>query len=147
MKYRPDDGSWYQYQVVTLTLCALMAFWLAGAGAAADEEVAIPGIANGVQRVTMMVDSHFYQPKHLVVRAGVPVEIVLVSETMLTPHNFVLKEPDAGMKINQEIGAGETVKVRFTPTKPGRFTFYCDKRLLFFKTHREKGMEGTLKVE
>jgi len=146
MKDRSDDGSWYRYQTVTLALCALMAFWLAGA-VAADEEVAIPGIANGVQRVTMMVDSHFYKPKHLVVRAGVPVEIVLVSQTILTPHNFVLKEPDAGMKINQEIGAGETVKVRFTPTKPGLFTFYCDERLLFFKSHREKGMEGTLKVE
>jgi len=146
MKVRTADGSWYRYQIVTIALSAVMAFWLAAAGAA-DEEVAIPGIVNGVQRVTMMVDSYFYQPKHLVVRAGVPVEIILVSQTILTPHNFVLKEPDAGMSINQEIGAGETVKVSFTPTKPGLFTFYCDKRLLFFKSHRERGMEGTLKVE
>jgi len=26
------------------------------------------------------------------------------------------------------------------------FAFYCDKRLLFFKSHHEKGMEGRLDV-
>ena len=30
-------------------------------------------------------------------------------------------------------------------TPGGRF--YCDKKLLFFKSHREKGMEGVLKVQ
>jgi len=50
------------------------------------------------------------------------------------------------MVINEDIGAGDTVKVRFTPTKAGVFAFYCDKKLLFFKSHREKGMEGVLKV-
>jgi plastocyanin len=75
------------------------------------------------------------------------VELTLRSETTFTPHNFVHKEPQAGMSVNQEIGAGDTVKVRFTPTKPGTYAFYCDKKLLFFKSHREKGMEGTLTVE
>ena len=51
------------------------------------------------------------------------------------------------MVINEDIGAGATVKVRFTPTKAGVFAFYCDKKLLFFKSHREKGMEGVLKVQ
>jgi plastocyanin len=101
---------------------------------------------DGVQRVTMTVDSHFYKPDHLAVRVGVPVELILISRTTLTPHNFVLKEPNAGIDINQDIGAGETVKIRFTPAKAGVFTFYCDKKLLFFKSHRDKGMEGTLTV-
>ena len=27
-------------------------------------------------------------------------------------------------------------------TKPGTYSFYCDKQLLFFPNHREEGMEG-----
>ena len=105
-----------------------------------------PG-ADGVQRATVLVDSYFYKPKDIVVRVGLPVELTLISQTTITPHNFVLKEPQAGLMVNQEIGAGETVQVRFTPGKAGVYTFYCDKKLLFFKSHREKGMEGILKVQ
>lgn len=111
------------------------------------EEVVVAQDADRVQRATMIMDSYFYKPDHLVVRVGTPVELILVSQTTFTPHNFVLKDPDAGIAINQDIGAGDTVKVRFTPTKTGVFTFYCDKKLLFFKSHREKGMEGVLKVQ
>jgi len=38
---------------------------------AADEVVLVPD-ADGVQRATMTVDSYFYKPDHLVVRAGTP---------------------------------------------------------------------------
>jgi heme/copper-type cytochrome/quinol oxidase subunit 2 len=95
----------------------------------------------------MIVDSYFYKPDHLVVRQGRPVEVTLVSQTVLVPHNFVIKEPVAGMDVNQDVPAGGTVKVRFTPTQAGDYHFYCDKKLLFFKSHREKGMEGTLTVQ
>jgi plastocyanin len=111
-----------------------------------SEQLLTPG-ADGVQRATVLVDSHFYKPKDIAVRVGLPVELTLVSQTTITPHNFVLKEPEAGLMVNQEIGAGETVKVRFTPGKAGVYTFYCDKKLLFFKSHREKGMEGLLTVQ
>jgi heme/copper-type cytochrome/quinol oxidase subunit 2 len=103
--------------------------------------------ADGVQRVTMIVDSHLYKPDRLVVRLGNPVEVTLVSQTVLTPHNFVIKEPVAGIEVNEDVPPGETVKVRFTPTRAGVFPFYCDKKLLFFKSHRDKGMEGSLKVQ
>ena len=92
------------------------------------------------------MDSYSYRPNHLVVRAGQPVELTLTSVTILTPHNFVLKEPAAGLSVEQDVGAGKTATVRFTPTVPGVFTFYCDKKLLFFASHREKGMEGRLEV-
>jgi len=45
-----------------------------------------------------------------------------------------------------DIGAGETKTVRFTPVAPGTYTFYCKSKLLWFKSHREHGMEGTLTV-
>jgi hypothetical protein len=38
------------------------------------------------------------------------------------------------------------VTVKFTPAVAGTFAIYCDKKLLFFKSHREKGQEGTLEV-
>jgi hypothetical protein len=44
------------------------------------------------------------------------------------------------------VPAGKTEIIRFTPTQRGLFTFYCDKKLLFFKSHRDKGMEGLLDV-
>jgi plastocyanin len=117
------------------------------AGLAAEAVEAEVG-KDGVQRATMTMDSYEYIPKRLIVQAGKPVELTLKSVTIMVPHNLVLKEPDAGLDVNQTVGSGDTEKVRFTPTKPGTYTFYCDKKppWPFAKTHREKGMEGTLEV-
>ncbi len=101
---------------------------------------------DGIQRAAITLDSYFFRPNQLVVKAGYPVEFVLTSETIITPHNFVLKEPTAGLQIDESVGAGDSVSVRFTPTQSGIFTFYCDKKLLFFPSHREEGMEGILEV-
>ena len=100
--------------------------------------------ADGIQRLTLTLDSYSYAPNRIAVQMGKPVELVLKSVTVLTPHNFVLKE--GGFSIDQDVSAGETKIVRFIPMKQGQFTFYCDKQLLFFKSHREKGMEGRLDV-
>jgi len=99
-----------------------------------------------MQRVSIRMDSYSYTPNHIIVRVGKPVELILTSVTTLTPHNFVLKEPAAGLTVEQDVRAGKTLTVRFTPAQPGVFTFYCDKKLLFFASHREKGMEGRLEV-
>ena len=45
------------------------------------EEIVVSPDADGVQRATMTVDSHFYKPDHLVVRVGTPIELTLVSQT------------------------------------------------------------------
>ena len=102
--------------------------------------------ADGMQRATVILDSYSYTPQHLIVQAGKPVELLLTSITTITPHNFVLRDEAAGLSIERDVSAGKTVTVQFTPTKPGRFAFYCDKKLLFLPSHREKGMEGTLEV-
>lgn len=108
--------------------------------------VAIPLAADGVQRATVTLDSYSYTPGHLIVQAGKPVELTLTSVTTFTPHNFIIKDPAGGLSVEQDIGAGKTVVVRFTPPGPGTFTIYCDKKLPFFPSHREKGMEGKLEV-
>ncbi len=102
---------------------------------------------DGRQRAAIILDSYAFEPDHVVVRVGIPVELTLTSVTIITPHNFILKEPAAGMTVDQHVGAGDTVTVRFVPTQPGTFAFYCDKKLLFFRSHREKGMEGLLEVQ
>ena len=100
---------------------------------------------DGIQRATIELEDS-YTPGYLVVQVGKPVELTLKSVTVITPHNFILRDPAAGLDVEQEVGAGKTAMVRFTPAQPGTYTFYCDKKLLFFASHREKGMEGRLEV-
>ena len=101
---------------------------------------------DGVQRADITLDSYSFTPAHLIVQAGKSVELTLTSVTTLTPHDFILKEPAAGLSVAQQVGPRETAKVIFTPTKPGIYVFYCDKKLPFFPSHREQGMEGRLEV-
>jgi len=112
----------------------------------ASTSVIVPVDNDGVQRISITVDSYSYTPNHLQVEVGKPVELILNSVTMITPHNFVVKEPAASLMIDGDVPAGKTEIIRFTPTQRGLFTFYCDKKLLFFKSHRDKGMEGLLDV-
>ncbi len=115
---------------------------------AAAEPVAfeVPLDSDGIQRAVVEADSYEFSPRHLVVQAGKPVELTVKSVTVLVPHNFLIDDPKSGLAIREEISAGQTVKITFTPTVPGSFAIYCDKKLLFFKSHREKGMEGVLEV-
>jgi plastocyanin len=123
-------------------------FFLAAAGSGESAEpMEVKPSGDGVQRAEIVMDSYSYKPDHLIVVAGKPVEFTLKSITIIVPHNFVIKAPEMGVEINQEVPAGKTVKVQFTPTKEGKTEIYCDKKLLFFKSHKEKGMVGTLEVK
>ena len=106
----------------------------------------VPLDPDGIQRAVVEADSYEFTPHHLVVRAGKPVELTVKSVTVLVPHNVVIDDPKSGLAIKEEIPAGQTMKLTFTPATPGSFPIYCDKKLLFFKSHREKGMEGVLEV-
>ena len=108
--------------------------------------VVIPVAADGVQRATVMLDSYSYSPNHLIVEAGKPVELTLTSVTTFTPHNFIIKDPAGSLSVEQDVSAGKTVTITFTPPQPGTFPIYCDKRLWPFPSHRDKGMEGKLEV-
>ena len=108
--------------------------------------VVIPMAADGVQRATVTLDSYSYQPAHLIVEAGKPVELTLTSVTTLIPHNFIIKDPAGNLSVEQDVSAGKTVTMTFTPRQPGIFPIYCDKRLWPLPSHRDKGMEGTLEV-
>ncbi len=112
----------------------------------AAEPLVVQTSPGGVQRAEIIADSYSYTPDHLIVKLNAPVELTIHSKTWIVPHNFVLKDADAGLDIKKDIPAGKSVVVKFTPTRPGKFKFYCDKRFLFFKSHEDRGMKGTLEV-
>ncbi|MBJ9964241.1 cupredoxin domain-containing protein [Burkholderia seminalis] len=112
-----------------------------------DAPVRVPVDADGVQRIAIVGGSYFFRPNHVIVRAHVPVELIVSAEPGVVPHSFEIDAPpQAGIAVHTELGT--TPKTfRFTPAQPGRFAYYCTHRLLFFRSHRERGMEGVLDVE
>jgi len=126
---------------------ALLLAGLLGASVALAQEPASPvkPDADGVQRITLASGSYFFKPERIVVKANVPVELLASRESGVTPHNFVIKAQEAGVMVDEDLGT-EPKKITFTATKPGKYPFYCSKKLPFMAGHREKGMQGILEV-
>jgi plastocyanin domain-containing protein len=101
--------------------------------------------ADGVQRIRMVGGSYFFKPGHIVVKANVPVELLASRESGITPHNLVIRAPEAGISVEEDLGT-DPKKILFTATKPGKYAIYCSKKLPFVAGHRDKGMEGLLEV-
>ena len=93
-----------------------------------------------------MAGSDYFNPDHILVKIGSPVEISLVKEAGFVPHNIVVSDPDNNVIFEQEVTEEKTIVI-FTPKKIGDYKMYCDNQLLFFKSHREKGMKGVIQVE
>lgn len=101
--------------------------------------------ADGIQRVNILGGSYFFRPGHIIVKVNVPVELAVSIEPGIVPHTMIIQQPAAGVEVDETLGT--TVKIlAFTPRSVGKYSFYCKNRLLFFKSHREKGMEGLLEV-
>lgn len=134
--------------MVCLVLCGCALF----AGFARGDEKAKVSKAfkaavgvDGVQHVEILGGSYFFAPNHIIVKVNVPVELKVRKESGIVPHNIVINAPEAGISFNVSLSdKPETVK--FTPTRIGTFPMYCDKKLLFFPSHRDEGMEGVLEV-
>ncbi|WP_413227004.1 quinol oxidase [Burkholderia sp. AU30280] len=98
------------------------------------------------RRARAVGGSYFFRPNHVIVHAHVPVELTVSAEPGLLPHSFEIDAPQAGIAVHTELGA--TPKTfRFMPAQPGRFAYYCTHRLLFFRSRRERGVEGVIDVE
>lgn len=100
---------------------------------------------DGVQHVSVYSGEYFFDPNYIIVKVNMPVELSISKTSGIVPHALVLEAPDAGISIHEKITAEPKV-INFTPTKTGKYQFYCDKKVLFFKSHREQGMEGVLEV-
>jgi len=98
-----------------------------------------------VTGIHILAGNYFFQPKHIIVEVNQPIRLSIEKAPGIVPHNFILHAPAANLSIEISLDT-EPKTVSFTPTQTGRFTFYCDKQILFFKSHRERGMEGILEV-
>lgn len=105
----------------------------------------VPIDSDGVQRVLIVAGSYYFKPEHIIVKVNIPVEVIISKEAGIVPHNFVIKDPEADIEMNEPLSTKQKA-IKFTSKKVGKYQFYCDKRFLFFKSHREKGMNGILEV-
>lgn len=96
--------------------------------------------------ISIQMGDYRFSPDEISVVAGQTVHLELHNTDTLTPHNFTLKEKTAGLDIDVDVGAGKTRTVEFVPQWPGSYTFFCNKKLPFMKSHRDRGMTGTLIV-
>lgn len=129
-----------RHRLLGLVLCAALVPF----AAAQEPPHEVPLDDDGVQRVEIVGGSYFFKPARIVVRAGRPLEISLRMERGVVPHRFVLEgaggEPVADVELAE---APKTVRVQLLA---GRYEFHCPNQLLFFKSHRERGMAGALEV-
>jgi plastocyanin len=93
----------------------------------------------------MVGGEYFYDPNYIVVKVNKPVELKVRKTSGYIPHDLVAKSPEAGIDFKLDLKR-DPQTVTFTPTKTGKYPLYCDKSLLWFKTHRERGMEGMIEV-
>ena len=126
-------------------LCLLLA-GSAPAFAQDQKEVYVAKVdPDGVQRVRLEGGGYFFKPNHIVVKVNVPVELLASREGGIVPHNLVIKAPEAGIAVEEDL-ATDIKKIAFTATAVGKSPLYCSNKLLFFASHRERGMEGILEV-
>jgi uncharacterized cupredoxin-like copper-binding protein len=102
--------------------------------------------ADDPQVIAMQLGDYRFTPQELAVPAGHTLRLELTNTDGITPHNFTLKDPAAGLDIDTDVPPGATRVVELTPKQPGSYAFYCNKKLPFMKSHRERGMQGTLTV-
>ncbi len=128
-----------------LAVAALICGIFAMSAAEAKETFKAVVGSDGVQHVDILGGSYFFKPDHIIVKVNVPVEFKVRKEPGFVPHDIVIDAPIAGVYVKESLGTEPKV-IRFTPNRTGKYSFYCDKSLLGFHRHRDKGMEGTLEV-
>ncbi len=138
-------GSWSALGAAFVLLLGALA---AGCGTSGRDLPTVEVTAapkDGKQVAEISLHSFYFEPSRLVVQAGVPVELRLTKRSFFVPHNFFLYAPEAGIEIDENVGAlgffPGSKTVTFVPAKPGEYEFMCHK-----DGHMAKGMTGTLVV-
>ena len=124
---------------------AILCLFALSATAAEKKEFTAKTDPDGVQRVEIRAGSYFFDPNAIIVKVNIPVELKVSQEPGLIPHNIVMKAPGAGIDFRRDLKETPEI-IQFTPTKTGVYTIDCDKKFLFFESHKDKGMTGTLEV-
>jgi Cu+-exporting ATPase len=104
--------------ILILVVICLFALWL---GFQRRQEAAVVG-ASGAQEATIIVKGA-YQPNVITVQAGKPVALTFDRQEAVECSRYVTID---GLKIRQDLPANQKTTIRFTPEKPGEYTFTCD---------------------
>ena len=127
----------------------LIVLFVAGTALAEDKRVekrfAAPIDQDGYQRVEMTAGEYYFDPSVVVVKVNVPIELTIKKAGGITPHDFVIKAPEAGLDVKIDLSS-DPKKINFMATKAGSYPFECTNKLLFFKSHKDRGMHGVLEV-
>jgi plastocyanin len=125
--------------------CALFVLALAGCSSGLDKPVkeVTATSTDSLQHVTIKAHTYWFDPNRVVLKAGVPVELTVKSAAFMVPHNLTCFEKDAGIEVSENLGMvfGRKKTVRFTPTQPGEYEFFCH-----VDSHAKHGMKGTFVV-
>lgn len=79
-------------------------------------------MVGNAQEVTISINNSGYQPKHIKVNSGLPVNLTLISQdTYSCALSIVLKE----FNISTTLKANDKKTFTFTPTKKGKYIFTC----------------------
>lgn len=126
-------------------LLALVLFVaLAPLAGAQEPPYEVPIDDDGVQRVAIVGGSYFFEPARIVAKAGRPLELSVRMERGVVPHRFVL-EGVGGVPV-ADVELAETPKTVRVELPAGTYDFHCPNQLLFFKSHRARGMAGVLEL-
>src|SRR4051794_6749538 len=112
---------WLCMQATLGMLTSVVTIVLAAEPFPSGPSMAIPMAEDGVQHATGTLDSYSYSPNLLIAKAGKPAELTLTSVTTIIPHNFIIKDPAGSLSVEQDVSAGKTVTITFTPPPPGTF--------------------------
>ena len=99
-----------------------------------------------IRVVEVKLGGYRFMPQEIELTADQPAVLRLVNTDAVIPHNFTMKATDSALDIDVDVPGGESVDVELTALPVGRYKFYCGNKLMFMKSHRDKGMEGTLIV-
>jgi len=102
--------------------------------------------ATPVRSIPVTLGDYRFMPDSITIEPGETVQLELTNTDNMTPHNFTLKDEAAGVEVDIDVSAGKTETVELAPLPGGTYKFYCNKKLPFMKSHRKRGMEGTLIV-
>jgi plastocyanin domain-containing protein len=100
---------------------------------------------DGIQRVDVVGRSYYFKPNVIVVKVNIPVELKVSKAGGSTPHNISCHAPEAGIEFSVSLESAPN-RIQFTPSKVGKYPFECTKKFLFFKSHKDRGMQGVLEV-
>jgi len=129
--------------LITVMLVLVAAFALADE--VKEKRVVATIDADGIQRVEVLGGEYYFDPNVIVVKVNTPVELKVRKAGGIAPHSIVINAPEAGIVFDESLGK-EPKTIKFTPTKTGKYPFECTKRLLFFKSHKDRGMHGVIEV-